>query len=151
MRFSIHSIFCSRHGPNNQKNYTNVLYKSTTTPVKPVASKAATSSSSAKQQKESPVKFQGNVLNDGPTGEFSGMNYPHTKEMLKIFQQRFGLRMFRENQKEIINAALLGEDCFVLMPTGGGKSLCYQVGAVVSEFALTMLLLKRFPGFVQCS
>ncbi|KAK8726686.1 hypothetical protein OTU49_009995 [Cherax quadricarinatus] len=79
------------------------------------------------------ARFHGNVQNDGATGEFSGMNYPHTREMLKIFHQRFGLRRFRENQKEVINAALLGKDCFVLMPTGGGKSLCYQLPACVAD------------------
>lgn len=63
---------------------------------------------------------------------FRGFNFPHSQEMMKIFHKRFGLHQFRFNQLEAINAALLGEDAFVLMPTGGGKSLCYQLPACIS-------------------
>uniref|UniRef100_UPI00358F96AD recQ-like DNA helicase BLM isoform X2 n=1 Tax=Myxine glutinosa TaxID=7769 RepID=UPI00358F96AD len=59
----------------------------------------------------------------------SRLDYPHSAEMLKVFHHRFGLHHFRINQLEAVNAALLGGDCFVLMPTGAGKSLCYQLPA----------------------
>ncbi|XP_063053584.1 recQ-like DNA helicase BLM isoform X2 [Engraulis encrasicolus] len=63
---------------------------------------------------------------------FRGFNFPHSAEMMKIFHKRFGLHQFRFNQLEAINATILGQDTFVLMPTGGGKSLCYQLPACIS-------------------
>jgi len=56
------------------------------------------------------------------------MNQIHTA--LKTF---FGYDEFRPLQEEIINTILSGESCLVLMPTGGGKSVCYQVPAIVME------------------
>lgn len=46
------------------------------------------------------------------------MNFDHTQEMMTIFREIFGLKSFRTNQRQVINAILLGHDCFVLMPTG---------------------------------
>ena len=65
--------------------------------------------------------------------QFRSVEYEHTEEMLLKFRNSFGLKHFRPQQFEAVNAALLGMNVFILMPTGGGKSLCYQLPAVISK------------------
>ena len=52
---------------------------------------------------------------------------------LEILNDTFGYPDFRLNQAEIVDTLVRGEDALVLMPTGGGKSLCYQVPALVRD------------------
>lgn len=47
-----------------------------------------------------------------------------------VLQNVFGYQSFRQGQSEVIDAVLAGQDCLVIMTTGGGKSLCYQVPAL---------------------
>lgn len=51
----------------------------------------------------------------------------------KALQEQFGFDTFKGNQEAIIKNVLAGKDTFVIKPTGGGKSLCYQLPAILSE------------------
>ncbi|TDZ73254.1 ATP-dependent DNA helicase hus2/rqh1 [Colletotrichum trifolii] len=61
------------------------------------------------------------------------MKHPWSADVKRCLKDRFRMRGFRQNQLEAINATLAGKDAFVLMPTGGGKSLCYQLPAIISS------------------
>src|SRR5580765_8367026 len=54
-------------------------------------------------------------------------------ELTTHLQEHFGFDVFKHPQEEIIKSLLSGKDTFVIMPTGGGKSLCYQLPAIISK------------------
>lgn len=53
------------------------------------------------------------------------------QDLTKALKLNFGFDKFKGNQEEIILSLLNGRDTFVLMPTGGGKSLCYQLPSLM--------------------
>ncbi len=61
------------------------------------------------------------------------------REITRALKQHFGFHEFRPHQREIVEAILQGRDVFAALPTGGGKSLCYQLPAVMGE-GLTLVV-----------
>lgn len=68
---------------------------------------------------------------DTETGKKKPNN--HRFDLHKSLQEYFGFDKFKGTQEKAIESLLAGHDTFVIMPTGGGKSLCYQLPALVSE------------------
>ena len=88
------------------------------------------------------------------------MHVQSDKEIQMMLQKFFGFSTFKGNQLAIIKALLSGKDCFVIMPTGGGKSLCYQLPALLSDgtaivisplIALMKNQVDAIRGFVALS
>ncbi len=86
---------------------------------------------------------------------WDNVNFPTVKAMRKVREDVFGHSEWRKNQLGIINATLAKKDVFVLMPTGGGKSLTYQLpgmcsnGMTVVISPLLSLIVDQVKGLAQ--
>jgi bloom syndrome protein len=66
------------------------------------------------------------------TSKWHGQHFEWSSRVNNVIQRTFGHQQWRTNQLEIVNAIMAKKNVFVTMPTGGGKSLCYQVPALAS-------------------
>ncbi|XP_024961474.1 ATP-dependent DNA helicase Q-like 4A [Cynara cardunculus var. scolymus] len=89
--------------------------------------------SSAPMEREAyvPKYVEVNYIEGSDDKNWSKRDFPWTKKLEANNKKVFGNHFFRPNQREIINATMSGNDVFVLMPTGGGKSLTYQLPALI--------------------
>ncbi|XP_061362507.1 ATP-dependent DNA helicase Q-like 3 [Gastrolobium bilobum] len=69
-------------------------------------------------------------LNDANANKKKKVPLCGKEALVKLLRWHFGYPDFRGMQLEAIQAVLSGRDCFCLMPTGGGKSMCYQIPAL---------------------
>ena len=68
----------------------------------------------------------------GGGDEWGHSRFPWSPEVPPLLRKHFGHAGLRGNQLPAVNATMAGRDALVLMPTGGGKSLCYQLPALVT-------------------
>ena len=105
------------------------------------------------KSKEKNLDFNNNNIGYGTNWDIKNSNcilpdlkelsrpQPWDEDVIDINKRIFGYKSFRPMQQEIINAYLMNRDIFACMPTGSGKSLCYQIPAILSENTVTIVVM----------
>ena len=79
------------------------------------------------------------LLDSHPLILLFSFSFHRSKHLRELNLEHFGITKFRPLQEECINAVLSSKDVFVLIPTGGGKSLCYQL-ATLAKTGFTVVI-----------
>ena len=64
---------------------------------------------------------------------------PHEIDLHKELKKYFGFNQFKGLQEQVVKSIITGNNTFVIMPTGGGKSVCYQIPAIMAD-GLTVVI-----------
>jgi len=104
----------------------NTLEKYFTRPQQPSASNEV-----ATGRQSLPIPYAQTTNTNTFTSNSTQQRYPWTSRVMHHLRNTFGISQFRGHQEAIINSTLSGQDAFVIMRTGGGKSLTYQLPAVI--------------------
>ncbi|KPA79231.1 putative Atp-dependent DEAD/H DNA helicase recQ [Leptomonas pyrrhocoris] len=84
-----------------------------------------------------------------PTQQYGGERFPWSTELRRMMREVFGLHDYRFCQLDIMNACMDARDVFVLLPTGGGKSLCYQLPALMPNPAQVTIVISPLISLIQ--
>lgn len=112
----------------------NTLEKYFTRPQQQQAA-ASNEAASTKRQQQLPLPYAQSTHTNSVTQNRTSMQqqHPWTSRVMHHLRNTFRIEKFRGHQEDIINATLSGQDAFVIMRTGGGKSLTYQLPAVIES------------------
>ena len=106
------------------------LWRSLDEPARAAAAEAASALADARAGRDAQLALKGLDRLDVDAPPASAYEGPRDPDALLL---HFGLDEFRAGQREAVEAALEGRDSLVVMPTGGGKSLCYQLPGIASR------------------
>ena len=70
-------------------------------------------------------------------------------DKLSVLKDYFGHDSFRDGQEQIVDALLDGRDALCIMPTGAGKSMCYQIPALLFD-GVTIVVSPHIRNFSEC-
>lgn len=100
------------------------------------------------KQLEARLKNESKNNASNGSSQFDRADYPWSERAQELLEAKFHLQQFRSHQLAAINATLCGYDVLLIMPTGGGKSLCFQLPAILQKGKICLFL---FLFVIDCS